>query len=315
MRNLTVYWIFAATFAAMFTLALPLTAQVEPPGANLPSQPIGATDLLAVSVYGAPELTRTVRVSSEGLIRLPMLSERIDVRGMLPAELEERLAAALEREQILVDPAVTVTIAEYHSRPISVAGAVKTPLTFQALGKTSLLEALTRAQGFSEDAGAEILVTRPGPAGEAPVTERIPRIKLIDAADPQWNILLEGGEEIRVPQMGRVFVVGNVKKPGAFPVDPGGQTSVLKALAMAEGLAPYAQPSAYIYRPADGARTEVTVALRKIMDRKSEDVVMAANDILYVPDNRSQRVAFTAIERAIGFAITTTSGALILGIH
>jgi protein involved in polysaccharide export with SLBB domain len=234
-------------------------------------------------VYGAPELTRTVRVSSEGLIRLPMLSERIDVRGMLPAELEERLAAALEREQILVDPAVTVTIAEYHSRPISVAGAVKSPLTFQALGKTSLLEALTRAQGFSEDAGAEILVTRPGPAGQAPVIERIPRIKLIDAADPQWNIQLEGGEEIRVPQMGHVFVVGNVKKPGAFQVDPGGQTSVLKALAMAEGLAPYATPTAYIYRPADGTRTEVTVALRKIMDRKSEDVVMAANDILYVP--------------------------------
>jgi polysaccharide biosynthesis/export protein len=270
-------------FGILFALALPLTAQVEPAGANLPSQPIGATDLLAISVYGAPELTRTVRVSAEGLIRLPMLSERIDVRGMLPAELEERLAAALEREQILVEPAVTVTIAEYHSRPISVAGAVKSPLTFQALGKTSLLEALTRAQGFSEDAGAEILVTRPGPAGEAPVTERIPRIKLIDAADPQWNILLEGGEEIRVPQMGRVFVVGNVKKPGAFQVDPGGQTSVLKALAMAEGLAPYATSTAYIYRPADGTRTEVTVALRKIMDRKSEDVVLAANDILYVP--------------------------------
>lgn len=311
MRFLTIYWIFAVLSA----MALPLTAQVETAGANLPSQPIGATDLLAISVYGAPELTRTVRVSSEGLIRLPMLSERIDVRGMLPAELEERLAAALEREQILVDPAVTVTIAEYHSRPISVAGAVKSPLTFQALGKTSLLEALTRAQGFSEDAGAEILVTRPSPPGEAPVIERIPRMKLIDAADPQWNIQLAGGEEIRVPQIGRVFVVGNVKKPGAFQVDPGGQTSVLKALAMAEGLAPYATPTAYIYRPADGTRTEVTVALRKIMDRKSEDVVMAANDILYIPDNRAQRVAFTAIERAIGFAITTTSGALILGIH
>lgn len=296
-------------------LAQPLRAQTEAEGANLPAQPIGATDLLAISVYGAPELTRTVRVSGEGVIRLPMLSEKIDVRGMMPAELEERLAAALEREEILVDPAVTVTIAEYHSRPISVSGAVKFPLTFQALGKTSLLEALTRAQGFNDEAGSEILVTRPGKDGEAPVTEHIPRVKLIEATDPQWNVMLQGGEDIRVPQMGRVFVVGNVKMPGAFPVDPNGHTTVLKAVAMAEGLAPYAEKSAYIYRPADGTRTEVTVALGKIMDRKSDDVVLAANDILYIPDNRSRRLAFTAIERAVSFAINTTSGAMILGLR
>ena len=40
-----------------------LAAQGDQPGTNLPAQPIGAADLLAISVYGAPELTRTVRVS------------------------------------------------------------------------------------------------------------------------------------------------------------------------------------------------------------------------------------------------------------
>jgi polysaccharide export outer membrane protein len=291
-------------------LSVPLLSQVEPAGANLPSQPIGATDLLSISVYGAPELTRTVRVGSDGLIRLPMLSQRIDVRGMLPAELETRLAEALASEEILVDPTVTVTIAEYHSRPISVAGAVKMPLTFQALGNTTLLEALTRAQGFSEDAGPDILITRPGT-----VIQRIPRMKLIDAADPRWNITLEGGEEIRVPQMGRVFVVGNVKKPGAFQIEASGQTTVLKAVAMAEGLAPYANKSAYIYRPVDGSRTEVAVALGQILDRKAPDVPLGGDDILYIPDNRLRRVTSTAIERAIGFATATASGAIILGFH
>jgi polysaccharide export outer membrane protein len=296
-------------------LSVPLLSQVEPAGANLPSQPIGATDLLSISVYGAPELTRTVRVGSDGLIRLPMLSERIDVRGMLPAELETRLAEALASEEILVDPAVTVTIAEYHSRPISVAGAVKMPLTFQALGNTTLLEALTRAQGFSEDAGPDILVTGSGHAGETAVTRRIPRTKLIDAADSQWNLILEGGEEIRVPQMGRVFVVGNVKKPGAFQIESSGQTTVLKAVAMAEGLAPYANKSAYIYRPVDGTRTEIAVALSQILDRKAPDVPLGGDDILYIPDNRLRRVTSTAIERAIGFATATASGAIILGFH
>jgi polysaccharide export outer membrane protein len=45
--------------------------------ANLPAQPIGANDLIAVSVYDAPELTRTVRVSADGFIRLPILKQRV----------------------------------------------------------------------------------------------------------------------------------------------------------------------------------------------------------------------------------------------
>ena len=296
-------------------LAQPVLAQVEPASANLPAQPIGATDLLAISVYGAPELTRTVRVGDEGLIRLPMLKEKIDARGMLPAALETRIAEALAREEILIDPAVTVTIAEYHSRPISVAGAVRGPLTFQAAGKTTLLEALTRAQGLSEDAGFEILVTRPARNGQGALTERIPKMKLIDAADPVWNVTLEGGEEIRVPQAGRIFVVGNVKKPGAFRVEEGGQSTVLKALALAEGLAPYAHKTAYIYRPADGARSEIAVALGKLMERKAEDVTLAANDILYIPDNHARRLTASAIEKVVAFAAGTASGALILGVN
>ena len=268
---------------AIFFWIIPLVAQVGPPAANLPAQPIGASDLLEISVYGSPEFTRTVRVRSDGHIRLPLLTEEIDVRGMMPADLEQRLADAFAREQILVDPAVTVTIAEYRSRPISVVGAVKTPLTFQALGKTSLLEALSQAQGLTDNAGAEILITRPAKNAEGPVTERIPRMKLIGAGDSQWNVALYGGEEIRVPESGRVFVVGNVKKPGAFPIDAGGETTVLKAVAMAEGLAPYANPSAYIYRAADGVHSEVGIALGKIMNRKSQDVALAADDILYVP--------------------------------
>jgi len=287
-----------------------------PIGGNLPAQKIGATDLLSISVYGAPELTRTVRVSAEGFLRLPMLKQKIEARGLMPSDLEEEIAAALSAEQILVDPVVTVTIAEYHSRPISVAGAVKAPLTFQALGQTTLLEALTRAQGLSTEAGTEILVTRPPLVpGGAPQVERIPVKGLIDSADPALNVTLVGGEEVRVPQIGRVFVVGNVKRPGAFKIEDGFGLTLLKALAMAEGLMPYAYKQAFIYRHGDpaspGAQQEVAIDLRKILDRKMPDVPLAANDILYIPDNRSARLTMTTIDRAIGFVSTTASGLLI----
>src|SRR5579863_2977435 len=104
---------FLGTCALALCLMARLAAQADQPGTNLPAQPIGAADLLAISVYGAPELTRTVRVSPAGLIRLPLLREEIRAQGLMPAEVEVRIAAALAHGQILVDPAVTVTIAEY----------------------------------------------------------------------------------------------------------------------------------------------------------------------------------------------------------
>src|SRR5579864_8493745 len=323
--------LLAMTLAA--TLPTTLWGQAAIPGAqaemgpNLPALPIGPNDLLAISVYAAPELTRTVRVSAEGLIRLPMLHAKIEAQGLLPAELETRIAAVLTDEEILVEPVVTVAIAEYYSRPISVAGAVKTPLTFQAAGRTTLLEALTRAQGLTEEAGSEILVTRPSKTGEPALLLRIPVKGLIDAADPQCNLALDGGEEVRVPQSGLVFVVGNVKRPGAFRVDEGTGMMVLKALALSEGLMPYATKKAYIYRrgegaagqgvagkdsATEGAATEITVDLRKIMDRKAPDVAVGPNDIFYIPDNRSARTTVSVIERAVGFAAATASGVLIL---
>jgi polysaccharide export outer membrane protein len=138
---------------------------------------------------------------------------------------------------------------------------------------------------------------------------------LIDGADAGLNVLLEGGEEVQVPTMGRVYVVGNVKHPGGFRLDGAAGMSVLKALALSEGLEPYAAKLAYIYRRTDGAPTEIPVELRKLMDRKSADVQLAANDILYIPDNRTRRAAMTAIERAVGFATATTSGILVLGVR
>jgi polysaccharide export outer membrane protein len=268
------------------------------------------------SVYDAPEFTRTVRVGADGQIRLPMLKQRLRAEGLLPGELETAIAEALQAEQILVDPVVTVTVVEYHSRPISVAGAVKNPVTFQAIGAVSLLEALTRAGGLSQEAGPEILITRTqaGPEGTpVALTRRIAVKALIDAADPEVNLKLYGGEEIRVPEAAKVFVVGNVKKPGAYPVLDTTETTVLKMLALAEGLAPYASKQAYILRRDDrtGGRHELPIELKKILERKAPDVPLIANDILYVPDNSGKRATVNVLDRIAGFGAATASGVLI----
>lgn len=306
-----VWLCWAAALAAQVRLPAP-----EVGGANLPAQKIGPNDLIAVSVYDAPELTRTVRVGADGYIRIPMLKRRILAEGLLPGQLEISLAEALQAEQVLVDPVVTVTVVEYHSRPISVAGAVKNPVTFQAVGAVSLLEALTKAGGLSPEAGPEILVTRTqlGPDGApASLTQRIPVKGLIDAADPELNLKLVGGEEIRVPEVGKVFVVGNVRKPGAYPVEDQADATVLKVLALAEGLAPYASKQAFVIRrdPRTGARHEIPVQLKRILERKAPDVPLEVNDVLYIPDNTGRRASVAALDRIVGFGAATASGVLI----
>ncbi len=146
-------------WAGLFAIAMTAGAQTRVPasaeagGANLPAQRIGANDLVAVSVYDAPEFSRSVRVSPDGTIRLPMMKRRVKAVGLLPSELEATLGEALRAEQLLVEPVVTVTMAEYHSRPISVMGAVRRPITFQAAGGVTLLDALAAPKGSAPTPG------------------------------------------------------------------------------------------------------------------------------------------------------------------
>ena len=271
---------------------------------NLPVQKIGRDDLIGITIYDAPELTRTVRVATDGTIRLPMLKQRITAAGLMPREIEDAIAEALAQEELMVEPVVTVSIVEFRSRPVSVVGAVHRPLTFQATGPLTLLDAISRAEGLAENAGPEILVSRiqPGADGRpATLVQRISVLRLINAADPEVNLRLEGGEEVRVPDAGRIFVVGNIKKPGTFPIKDASETSVLKALAFSEGLLPYAADLAYIYRQEGGVggKNEIPIELKKIMERKSPDVVLLANDILYIPDNKGRRTTMNALEKAL----------------
>jgi polysaccharide biosynthesis/export protein len=283
---------------------------------NLPTQKVGVDDLISVSVVDCPELTRTFRVAANGTLPLPLLEQPIKANGKYPIEIEKEISDALIAEEVLVRPVVSASVVEFRSRPVSVMGAVRYPITFQALGNVTLLDALTQAQGLSPDAGPEILVSRGRSEQNGVSTELVQRIPvkgLIDAADPSLNMRLYGGEEIRVPEAGKVYVVGNVKQPGAFAVHDGTETTVLKVLALSEGLLPFATKQAYIYRRESGTKNqnEIPIELGRIIDRKSPDVPLKANDVLYIPDNKHRRMTMTALDRIVGFGSATASGLVI----
>ena len=314
--------LFRVMLVSCLTLAVAVGQRTPQSGTladstSLPVQKIGPDDLLGLTVFDSAELTRNVRVSQDGSIRLPLLRQRIQVAGLWPAEVETVIADALKKEQVMVDPVVTVSVAEYRSRPIKVVGAVKHPITFQAFGELTLLDAISRAEGLADDAGPEILISKvqPGADGKpATLVQRVPVKALIDAADPELNLKLEGGEEIRVPDAGKIYVVGNVRKPGAFAIKDSAETSIMRLLALSEGLLPYSGKQAFIYRKeASGGKNEIPIDLERIIQRKSPDVTLVANDVLYIPDRSGRRNIMTVIEKALPMGAAVTSALIWVG--
>ncbi len=314
---------FAAAMLALAVAALPHSLLAQDAGAGdtqsiapaagiadvLPSQELGPSDLVQIMVPYCPELSRSFRIGPDGELSLPLLKKPINTVGMMPVQLQSVIAKALVADQILVNPVVSVSVLAYESRPVSVVGAVNHPIAFQATGNLTLLDALARA-------GPDITVTHrsQGPDGTMHVTvQSIPVKGLIESTNPKLNVALTGNDEVRVPDAGMIFIAGNVKKPGSYTMQDNSDTTVVKALALSEGLESYSAKQAYIYRQAaPGApRDEIMVPLSKILARKAPDMVLHPDDILYVPENNGKRMTAKVLSQLAGFGSTTAAGMLI----
>jgi polysaccharide export outer membrane protein len=230
---------------------------------------------------------------------------------MRPAAIAKAVTDELIRERILVAPIVSAQVLEYRSRQVSVVGAVKAPVIVQAVGDMKLLDAIARAQGFAPEAGPEVIVARPGDApGVTETIIKIPIKDLLAGNKPELNVALHGGEQIRVPDAPKMYIMGNVKMPGAYPLNEMDGSSVLKALALSQGTLRFTAKKAYIYRLTAGStqRQEIPVPLHDILERKAPDVQLQANDVLYVPENARARLNASVIDKITGFGSTVGSG-------
>ena len=281
---------------------------------SLPAEKIGPDDLLGVSVYDSPELSHPVRVDADGAIRLPMVKQPIPVSGLYPPEIEVAITKALVDGNVLVAPLVSVSVLEYRSRPITVMGAVRNPIVFQAEGPVTLIDAISRAGGIADNAGPDILLSRPpSAAGEsAKISQRIPVQSFLNLDQDFANLKLEAGDVIRIPVAGQVYVLGSVKRPGAFTINDGADSSVMKALALSGGLDEHPSHVAYIYRVEAGAagRSEMPIELKKIMDRKAPDVALEANDILYIPTSNGRRISSKILETSLAVSLGLSTALL-----
>ncbi len=285
--------------------------------------PIGTGDVIHIDVFDVPELARDVRVGDIGDISLPLIPGRIHVAGLTTFELEAKIENLLVENGLVTHPQVSVFIKEQLSQPVSVVGAVTHPIVMQILRPTTVLEVIAAAGGLADDAGSIILVTHgalnpeiPSPNApakpaaqpqdaapkgggqDAPIpdgpTETVRVKDLLVSGDPTFNIPVYGGDVVSVPRSGIVYLVGAVNAPGGYVLENrGDKISVLKAVAMAHGLLGSAKANNSVLvrqDPKTGAKQEIPVPLKKVLQRKAPDLPLQAGDMLYVPDSTGKRI-------------------------
>jgi len=305
-------WCSSHAMAALFSLVLLLgtgrAGDVSP-------YVLGPEDQITIRALDAEEISdKPFTVDNSGFVTLPMLG-RVKAAGLTVPQLETTIADRLK--QFLWQPQVAITVSEFHSQPVSVIGAVNTPGVQQLRGRKTLVEALSSAGGLRPDAGHEISIQRRIEQGAIPLPgahvdstgefslAKVSLPEIMNNIHPEENITVKANDVISVPRGDVIYVVGEVKKSGGFPMDERETLSVLKALSLSEGLLPTASMNGVriIRSGAPGTvKQEIPVDLKKILSGKGEDIGLRPDDILFVPASVGKKAAVRGIEAAIQLA-------------
>ena len=232
---------------------------------------IGPGDILKITVWGHDDLSKDYTVTLDGRVPFPLIGV-VQAAGLSTSELAKRLRDLLEKDY-LVNPQVIVSVKEYLSSKVHVLGDAEKPGLFYLTGPTTLLEMLSKAGGLSRTAGKDLVLVRsegPKTGGAPGVTSTVLLrfdLRKIQAGDVKENILLQNGDMMFVPKASAFFVLGEVNKPGTFPLDK--EISVLEAVTLAGGFSGTAAPSGakVLRRTAEGKQETISIDLSGAVPR------------------------------------------------
>jgi polysaccharide export outer membrane protein len=244
--------------------------QVQPPP-MLPGHEdyqylIGGNDILKISVFGYDDLTQVVLVQPDGTFMYPLIG-RVKAADLTAKDLERTLTTMLGKGY-LRNPQVTVTVQEARSRSIYVLGEAARAGRYSLVEARTILDLAARA-GISNT--ADVLIVRPRGAVEGPVmppdatgeaatnpnlaeTIRV-SMRDIQMGNLSQNLPLHPNDTVFVLAGQRVYVVGEVRSPGAFHPPVGG--TVRQMILLAGGFTDRASKgSIRIQREVEGKRKE-----------------------------------------------------------
>ncbi len=247
---------------------------------------LGPEDVIEVRVFELDQLNRTLRVSGDGKIELPLVGS-IEVSGLTPNKVAGQIADRL-RDRYVQNPQVSIFITEFKSQKVSLLGAVATPASYPLSGQRRLLQVLAEAGSLGPEAGNTLYVFRQTEDGRS-ARLTVPLNELLLQGDPRWNVLLRPGDVISVPpeQAIAVTVLGAVNSPGVHKLPVGDGATLLKAIALAGGLNERASKKGIqIKRSAnDGTETVIKADLGDILSGKKPDVILREGDVVVVRES------------------------------
>ena len=279
-----------------------------PPSANAQSSspmpaPIGPGDFLEIAEYHTPEFHSTVRVSTGGTVTLPLIGE-VKLAGLDEQAAARAIEASLVAKGMLLHPLVSVLVTAYVGQDVSVLGEVTRPGVYSYTVHHRLLDLLSAASGLSPNAGRLVNVFHQS-------DPKTPHAVVLDPSgtdtSSDHNPELSPGDTVQVSRAGLVYVVGDVIRPGGFPVDPVQGLTVVQALSLAWGPSQNAAVGkVLLIREEKGGRAMIALNVRRMLRGQDPDQPMQDRDILYVPDSVAKNLVNRTLESAVQSAIGVT---------
>jgi polysaccharide export outer membrane protein len=266
------------TVFAVVLPSYPVCAQVADAAPVAESLRIGAGDLLNISVMREPDLERRVRVRDSGEVSLPLVGD-VAVQGLSAADAAKAVEKRYLDGQFLKHPDVSVFIEEFATQQVAVLGQVGKPGSYSLPAARSLIDVLAMAGGLTEIADRHITIERASHAASAEVF-------LSNRADDalEANVQVFPGDKVVVPKAGIIYVLGDVGRPGGYVMQNESRMTVLQAVAMAAGLNRTASADhVRLVRGKDGQFAEQEIPLKEMQRGEVPDLLLEANDVLYVP--------------------------------
>jgi polysaccharide biosynthesis/export protein len=260
---------------------------------------LASGDLLLVNVFGASDYNHEVRVATDGFVNLPLIGA-VSVAGLTPREVAADLQTRFSKGGYFNNPEVSVFVKEYSTQGISVLGEVQKPGVYPLLGSRTLFDVLSAASGTTQTAGNKVYITH----RDRPQQPEVVKLTYDGSGVVQSNVPVLPGDTVIVQKAGMVYVVGNVQKPtGIVMVDP--SLTVLKAIALAQGIAPNASlDKARLVRKTSDGQIAIPLQLKKMLAAKIPDMRVEPEDVIFVPNS----TASSAFKRSLELALQTVSG-------
>ena len=250
---------------------------------------------MSVVVADEPNLKAKVKVAEQGTIELLYIDHSIKIAGLTEQQVTELLRK--EYTSILKEPQVTIFIEEYHARMVAIAGAVNQPKQVPLTRELRVYDLISLAGGMTDKAGNTVQLVRFRPV------ETMEVFSLNDLVrKPELNRVLRDGDFINVPEVGVIYVTGNVNKAGSFPLKE--TVKLSQAIAMAGGLAQDSKKKeVHLVRsngPEQTNTTETIVNLFEIEKDASKDIILKPYDVVMVPEDTRSKQARTLLQTFAG---------------